>query len=97
MGFSLKLSQVGDLLWKQTWVLPTSSVQGGGISIGGGLVIAATNRYNSSSNTSYLNITAYLSNPACFGLSEGGNFICPRGHYCVEGLKSLVDGACPPG
>ncbi|EKX43721.1 hypothetical protein GUITHDRAFT_110175 [Guillardia theta CCMP2712] len=96
IGFSVKLSRGGDLLWKQTWGQSAESA-GGGISVGSGLVIAAMDSYNSSSGSRYSNVTAYLSNPACYGLSEGGNFVCPPGHFCVEGLKSLAEGACPPG
>lgn len=33
----------------------------------------------------------------CIGLSEGQDFVCPEGYFCMEGMNNLEEGRCPLG
>ena len=103
--FVNKYNWNGSRLWRRTLNGTLGGTQTGGIAVGGPIggsrgVVAVGNLNESSGGgpaPASVLLARYSTAAECSGLSEGGNFVCPAGLFCMEGMNSSDAGLCPVG
>ena len=96
------LSSGGELHWAAGVPHHGTRSGAGALAAGQGTdwvyVVLPTEKQGAASNeTRGFAVVKLTSSAACAGIQDGADYLCPMGHYCPAGMRSVDDGRCPRG